>query len=262
MSQCGASYASCMVPSMENTDHGSSMTHHLSAAILAAGIVLAAIVGSWTFYSVKSFDNVLSVTGSARKIVTSDTVKWTALFTRTVSPGDLKAGYDMMRKDRDAVMRFMKKNKIDEKSLTLSTVIMNQDYTYNANEKQPRDEVLTQTIEVRSKDVEGLTTVAKNIDDLINQGVFFSTQMLEYTVSTLPELRISLLKDAVKDARARAAGIAESDGNSVGTLKSASIGVVQVLAPNSTAVDDYGAYDTSSIEKEVMVTVRASFQLR
>ncbi len=40
------------------------------------------------------------------------------------------------------------------------------------------------------------------------------------------------------------------------------MGVVQVLPPSSTEVSDYGAYDTSSIEKEVMVTVKASFRLR
>jgi hypothetical protein len=92
--------------------------------------------------------------------------------------------------------------------------------------------------------------------------VLFSTQSLEYTYSKLPELRVSLLKDAMTDARARANSIASSDGKGVGALTSASIGVVQVLSPSSTSVEDYGAYDTSSIEKEVMVTVRASFQVR
>lgn len=238
------------------------VSHHLSAAILAAGMVLAAVVASWTFYSVRSFDNVLSVTGSARKAVTSDAVLWRGSFSRTVLPSELKAGYDMMKKDRAAVMAFFKKNKVDEKNVTVSAVTMNEDYSYNATDVRPRNQILTQTVEVRSTDVAGLTAIAGNASDIINQGVFFSTQSLEYTYGKLPELRVELLKDAVKDARARAAGIAESDGQSVGKLKSASIGVVQVLAPSSIAVDDYGAYDTSSIEKEVMVTVRATFQLR
>lgn len=233
----------------------------LASAILAAGIVLAAAVGSWTFYSVRSFDNVLQVTGSARKTIASDTMKWTGQFTRTVDRDDLQSGYAQMKKDRTAVLSFLKKNKIDEKGVIISTVFMDQNWGAPP-ERAQREFILRQSVEVRSTDVEGLTKIAKNIDELINQGVLFSTQMLEYTVSKLPELRVELLKDAVKDARARAASIAESDGKSVGSLKSASIGVVQVLAPNSTAVDDYGAYDTSSVEKEVMVTVRAAFQLR
>jgi hypothetical protein len=35
-----------------------------------------------------------------------------------------------------------------------------------------------------------------------------------------------------------------------------------VLAPNSIDVSDYGQYDTSSVEKEVMITVRTTFQVQ
>jgi hypothetical protein len=35
-----------------------------------------------------------------------------------------------------------------------------------------------------------------------------------------------------------------------------------VLAPNSVEVADSGQYDTSSIQKDVMVTVHATFVLR
>ncbi|MDD4995997.1 MAG: SIMPL domain-containing protein, partial [Patescibacteria group bacterium] len=78
----------------------------------------------------------------------------------------------------------------------------------------------------------------------------------------LPELRISLLAEAIKDAKARAEKIAESSGKRIDVIKSASIGVVQVLPVNSVEISDYGAYDTSSIEKEVMVTVKASFNMK
>ncbi|HPO83031.1 MAG TPA: SIMPL domain-containing protein, partial [bacterium] len=68
--------------------------------------------------------------------------------------------------------------------------------------------------------------------------------------------------EAMNDAKARAEKIAQSSGQGVGSLRSASMGVVQVLEPNSTEVSDYGSYDTSTIEKEVMVTVRATFLLK
>lgn len=242
--------------------HSYSPAFTFPAIIVAAGLILSTLIGSWTFYSVRSFDNALQVTGSARKAVTADMVRWSGQFTRSVDSNGLKSGYDLMRKDRDAVVKFLKKHKIDDKNVTVSTVFMDQDYSYNVSGDQPRRYILRQTVDVSSADVASITAIAKNTDELINQGVLFSTQSLEYTVTKLPELRVSLLTDAMKDARARAAGIAESDGHAVGSLKSASIGVVQVMSPNSTAVDDYGSYDTSSIEKEVMVTVRASFQLR
>jgi hypothetical protein len=77
----------------------------------------------------------------------------------------------------------------------------------------------------------------------------------------LPELRINLLADAVKDAKARAQKIADGTGKKIGTIKTANMGVVQVLPVNSTDVSDYGTYDTGTIEKEVMITVTVLFTL-
>ena len=86
-----------------------------------------------------------------------------------------------------------------------------------------------------------------------------SPQQPEYYISKLPALRVSLLGRAIADARARASEIAKSGSTAVGALKSASSGVVQVMAPNSTNVEDYGSYDTSTIQKQVMVSARVTF---
>jgi hypothetical protein len=97
---------------------------------------------------------------------------------------------------------------------------------------------------------------------LSQQGVQFSPEAPQYSISNLADLRVSLMGDAVVDAKARAAGIAKAMGQSVGKLKSASSGVVQVLQPNSNDISDYGQYDTSTIDKDVMITVRATFLLK
>jgi hypothetical protein len=121
---------------------------------------------------------------------------------------------------------------------------------------------LRQTILVNSSDVLKITDLAKGTQSLINQGVVFSSTNLEYYYSKLPDLRVSMLSDAIKDAKARAEVIAKSGGNEIGFMKAASSGVVQVLPVNSVEVSDYGNYDTSNIEKDIMVTVRASFTLK
>ncbi|MBM3705678.1 MAG: DUF541 domain-containing protein, partial [Actinobacteria bacterium] len=113
-----------------------------------------------------------------------------------------------------------------------------------------------------SNDVQAITSMAQNVQMLIDKGVIYSTYSLEYYYTGLPQLRIELLKDAVADAKLRAQKIAESTGLEVGSIKSANAGVVQVLQVNSTEISDYGAYDTSTIEKEVMVTVTAIFNLK
>lgn len=206
-------------------------------------------------------DNTLTVTGSTRIRVESDIVKWVGEFGRTVPVDSLKIGYRDMSRDLKLVLEFYKKNGINEKDLIISPVFLEQLGLYG-DRQTPREYILRQTITVQSNDIEKITELSKSFQELVNSGVAFRTQSLEYYYSKLPELRVNLLTEAMNDAKARAEKIAQSSGQKVGSLKSASMGVVQVLAPNSTEVSDYGTYDTSTIEKEVMVAVRATFLLK
>jgi hypothetical protein len=236
-------------------------SHKAAAAILGFCLIASALVCSYAFYRVRALDNTLEVTGSTRKKITSDAVKWVSGFTRTVPETDLKGGYAQMARDTAAVKKFFKDSGLDEAMLDVSPVQLDQDYrNYQSNE--PKYYNLRQTVTVRSDDVAKITALAKDVQKLTDTGIIFATQFLEYSYSKLPELRVELLGEAVKDAKTRAANIAESGGQHVGSMKSASVGVVQVLAAGSNDVSDYGTYDTASIEKEVMVTVRASFNLK
>jgi hypothetical protein len=222
------------------------------------GLILAAIVGAVAFYNSRTLDNTLSVTGSEKTQVTADSVKWTFDISRRTTETGLENGYSNMAKDITAVKNFLNQNGIKEEQTTITPIYMHEMYK-DPGLGGPREINLSQNITVQSADVQGVTQLAKTTEVLARNGVFLSTRSLEYYYSKLAELRVSLLAGALKDAKARAAEIAEAGDQSVGNLKAASSGVVQVLAPNSIEVSDYGTYDTSSIQKEVMVTVRAVF---
>lgn len=228
--------------------------------LLAAGMIASASIASQTFYKVKALDNTLTVTGSARQRVASDQVKWSGSFSRVVPLAEVKGGYGQMKKDEGDVRSFLKEKGIKDADITISPVFMNENYKQNEN--SPREFSMRQSVEVRSGDVQMLTALAKDLQPIIDKGVLFSSDVLEYTYSKLPDLRVTMLSDAVKDAQARAAKIAESTGKGVGPVRSASMGVVQVLPVGSTEISDYGAYDTQSVDKEVMVTVKAVFAVQ
>lgn len=230
--------------------------------ILGIAIIISTLIGAYVFYQVRSFDNTLTVTGSATKQVTSDHVKWVGQINRIVKVSTLKAGYALMTTDLANVMEFLKNKNINQDQIVVSAVSMDQNYDQNTNNGGERTYTLRQTIDVNSSDVNGISEIAKNIQPLIDKGVVFSTQSLEYTYTKLPDERVSMLADAIKDAKARASKLAESSGKEVGQLKSASSGVVQVMSANSLDVSDYGSYDTSKIEKNIMITVKASFTLK
>lgn len=228
--------------------------------ILGLCFIIGVAINSGMNYRARQLDNTLSVTGSAKQQITSDIVKWRSSFSRTVSPFNLNSGYSEMKADEALVLDFLQEKGIEEDNIDISPISMEQYYRYDPN--APKEYTLRQTVEVHSEDVDKITAIAKDIQGLIQGGVVFSSDSLEYYYSQLPELRVSLLSDAIKDAKARAQKIAESSGKKVGSIKSASMGVVQVLPLNSIEISDYGSYDTRTIEKEVMVTVKALFILK
>ena len=231
-----------------------------SRLFVGVGLVVASFIGAYTFYQVRSLDNTLTVTGSTTKAVVSDHVKWVGVINRVTKASTLKAGYANMASDLIYVKDFLKSKNIPDNQIVISPVFMDQNY--DQNQGIERSYTLRQTIDINSSDVNAVGEISKNVQPLIEKGVIFSTQSLEFTYTKLPEERVFMLSDAVKDAKARAASLAESSGKKIGQLKSASSGVVQVMSANSTDVSDYGSYDTSKIEKNIMMTVKASFTLK
>jgi hypothetical protein len=228
--------------------------------ILGASIIISFAIASYTFYSLRSADYI-TTTGSSKKEVTSDTVKWTSTISRIVKLSTVKEGYARMDADLKEVKAFFAENGFTDKDMEISPIFMNEIYENN-NTGANKNYNLIQNIEIHSTDVAKVDALSKNINALINKGLIFSSMMPEYYYSKLPEMRVALLADAVADAKARAQKLAEAGNKTIGDLKSASSGVVQVLSPGSAAISDYGTYDTSKIQKEIMITVKASFNIK
>lgn len=234
----------------------------LPALILGFSLIFSVAIFGRYLYAIRSLDNTLTVTGSARQKVVSDTGKLVGRFTRTATANDLKQGYKLIESDRIKVLEFFKNQKIDEKDIIISSVSQQEIWKQNEYDDRPKQYNLVQTIEINLKDVNKIDNLSKNFQPIVEQNVLFSIERVEYYFSELPEYRISMLEDAIKDAKARAEKIAFSSGKKVGVIKSASAGVVQVISPNSIDISDYGTYDTSSINKEIMVTVKALFTIK
>lgn len=228
--------------------------------ILGGSFLIATILGAFTVFKIRAQNDVVTVTGSAKIEVTSDLAKWNAEFSRTVRESALSTGYSRMANDLIQVKSFLTSQGITQDEVDISTVSMYE--VYQQNQDAEKLYTLSQTIVVQSNDVAKVKKASENISEIINKGVIFSARGIEYYYSGLPEARISLLSNAIEDAKMRANEIAKNSGKKVGSIKSASSGIVQVQSLNSTEISDYGVYDTSQIEKQVTVTVRAVFTLK
>ena len=237
-----------------------SIKNNTAAVVLASGLVIAAIVMGGVYALTRDTGDRLTVTGSARMSVTADRVVWKTSFSRSVLAASLKDGYTGMSKDLSIVKRFMIEQGIPETQMTISPVMVTEEWNQISND--PKRYSLRQSIEVTSNDITKITDIAKMVDRVVGEGVFFQNDAVEYYYTPLDEARVKLLTDAVTDARARAQSMAASGNQTVGKLVSASSGVVQVLSRDSVEISDYGSYDTSKPDKDIMVTVRATFKVK
>jgi len=232
----------------------------IASLILAFSLIISVLIYSNNLFRIQSLDNTLVVKGSSTKIVTSDLVKLKTNFTRIVYASDLKKGYALMETDEEKVVNFLRENNITENEYEISPISMYEQYSYKEDGGETKYS-LSQQIIITSTDLEKVKTLSQKASDLIKLDVIYQTNALEYYYTKLPEERVNLLPAAVLDAKKRAEAIAESTDNKVGSLKSADMGVVQIMQPNSTDISSYGSYDTSTIEKEIMITINANFVL-
>lgn len=234
-----------------------------AAGVLGVALIVVAVIGGIIVGNVRGTGNTLTTTGSAKMSVVSDSGKLSGSVLAYASEFDLSSGYQKIDRDTAKVKDYLMKAGATEEEITISPVALNEQYNYNNDAvNQPKRYELRATITVDSKDVEKITRISNGVDDVVSTGVLFQTYGAQYYYSGLADARVSLLGDAIRDAKNRAREIARASGGNVGKLKTATSGVVQVLPPNSIDISDYGTYDTTTIDKDVMVTVRAAFIIR
>ncbi|NTV44496.1 MAG: SIMPL domain-containing protein [Candidatus Yonathbacteria bacterium] len=232
----------------------------IAGTILGISLIIGTAIVARTFVVVKSMDNVITVSGSAKKEVRADSAKWNGSFSRVVTVFGMAAGYAQMKADEQAVTKFLTDQGVPAENIVISPIFANEIWKNDNN--APKEYNLIQNVAVRLDDVDKMTALAKASSALSQRGVIFSAGMVEYYYQQLPELRIALLPDAIADAKKRVEAIATSSGKTVDSVKSVSMGVVQVMPAGTVDVSDYGMYDTASIDKEIMVTVKTTFSLK
>ncbi len=219
---------------------------------------IALIIGLWIVgagIADRSSGNVITSTGSASIDVKADDAKWTVSVYQSAYEGQTAGAFSQVASDAATVTNYLKSAHLASTTITSTIITADEEYkssgptSYNVHEE----------ITIESSDVDGVQKLAQNSSTLSAQGLSISPRQPEYYVTNLPAIRVQLMGKAVEDAKARAKQLAESGGSTIGALRSASSGVVQVLAPNSISGDDYGAYDTSTIQKEVSVTAHVTF---
>ena len=227
---------------------------------LAVAIVLASIVGAWAYTHAKNGEQTITVTGSARKRIKSDLVIWRAGVSYQAS--QLSEAYKALTDNVPKVKQYLISKGVQENQITISSISSTTLHEKNSDGEETSEITgysLRQEVEVRSNDVDKVEKLAREATELINQGILLESNPPEYLYTKLGDLKIEMLAEAAKDAKVRAQQIASSTGSSIGSVRTARMGVMQITPADSNDVSDSGMNDTSSLDKDITAVVNVGF---
>jgi len=227
---------------------------------LAIGLVVSSVIFGWFFAKSKKGDEAITVTGSAKKRIKSDLVVWSAGV--SVQSPQLQEAYKQLSDGVPRIKQYLIGKGIPENQMTVSSITTTPLKRQDSNGVETSEITgysLKQQVEVRSNDVDKIAQIAREATELINQGILIESNAPQYYYTQIGDLKIEMLGEAAKDAKVRAEKIAASTGNSIGAVRSAKMGVLQITPADSTDVSDSGMYDTSTIDKDMTAVVNISF---
>jgi hypothetical protein len=221
-------------------------------ALLAIAFVIGAVSIGHGIRD-RNRNDVIIVTGSAKKRIASDYIVWNLSVTST-QPSAADAAKELNGWTAK-IRAFLTGEGVKADELSVQPI------STNTLSKAGRVTAyrLSRSFEVRSARVREVTGVADHTSELLAQGIPLSADSPQYVYTNLPTLRPQLLAEATKDAQNRARVIVKATGGHLGKLRGVDVGVFQVTSPNSTEVEDYGVYDTSTLEKDVTAVVNVTF---
>jgi len=229
---------------------------------LAVGLVFSAHLVTQTLERLKSSDRTVDVKGYAERKITADYAVWQV---NVVARGnDIASCFAAMENHKRSVAKFFEDQQIPTEQITLHPI--RKDTVMKTDERGFRTEivegfVLTQTFEVKSRDVQKISQLATKISSLGEKGLEVDSLQPSFLCDRdkLEKVKVEILAEATKSAKERADQFVVTSGTTLGRLVSARQGVFQVTAEHATDVSDSGTYDTSSIDKVVKIVVTLAY---
>lgn len=236
---------------------------YLTAIIFSIAIVLAAYFLGNAYVKRAQPLGIINVTGSGSSDFTSDLIVWEGAFNRFNT--DLQKAYEGLNTDKGIVKAYLVGKGIDP-----ANIIFNSVQTQERQENQYQNGNYTgsifigydlvQSVKIESNNVELVENVSREITELLNKGVQFNSTPPRYYYTKLADLKIEMISQATEDAKLRAEKIASNSGGELGSLKSAEMGVFQIIGQNSG--EDFtwgGAFNTKDKKKTASITIRLSY---
>ncbi len=230
---------------------------------LLAGLLIAlgAAAAGWAVgHGLERFrmaDRSITVKGLAEMNVASDFAVWPLSFRRAGNQfGEVQQA---LAADRDKVVAFLEQAGFEKDELEIRPLQVTDVYSREYSQpNQPFRYTGNGQVLVKSARVEQVARAALAIDPLIQAGLAIQGDIgPTYQLRGFNEIKPTLLSEATRNAREQATQFASEAGATLGPLKSANQGVIQISGDNG----GYGD-DGSSQTKRLRVVSTFVYELR
>ncbi len=226
------------------------------AVVVAVGLAIAGWSVGQGLQSFRDADRYITIKGLAEQDVTSDFAIWTLSFRRAA------ANYDEVRekltRDREAVVTFLLDEgfdpaDIERRPLQINDLLAREYGQENVAFRYTGSAAVT----LRSDQVQAVSEAANGIDPLIQQGLQMSQEgpmggSPRYFLRGFNDLKPALLEQAIDNASEQAIKFAADAGATLGSLKRANQGAIQILDDDGS--DGYASGQTIGKRLRVVST--------
>lgn len=239
----------------------------LRTLIFSVALVIAASVLGYQVKQVGGGRESISVKGLAEKPIKADSAEWRVMIqVKGDSSADALA---KLRKERPQLDQFLATAGFDKASITDSNEATEPNYEQvegrNGNMRPVQQgHIARQTLTIATPDIAKVIAASRAIVQFESEGHPVSFGDPQYLVSNLEEVKMSLIADAMKNSRTRAAEFAKNGDVEVGRMRSASQGAFYILPAGADQdVSDWGgSYDKSTVDKIARVVVTVDYGIR
>lgn len=241
------------------------MKQHINTFLIALAIILSAFFLGNSFKNRNKQQDCIKVTGLGETDFTSNLIVWNGSFSKKNLI--LKDAYSELDSDREKIKNYLLSKGIKNNEMVFSSITIDKEFdrSYdnygNLTYSSFTGYKLSQSINIESSAVDKVENISRQVSELIQSGVEFYSESPQYYYTKLAELKVEMIAKASKDANNRAQKIAENSDCKLGKLKSANMGVFQIVAQNSSEEYSWGgSFNTLSKRKTATITVNLEFE--
>jgi uncharacterized protein len=207
-----------------------TMAGFFAALVLALGLMVAGLLIGRSMVESRLADRTVTVRGLAERDVKADLAMWPIKFTASGnSLTDLQADIEAQTV---RARTYLLELGFEADGITPLKLAIQDNGTGYGGQRPAERYQLTQTLLVRSNDVDRVTEASRKTGEFVKRGVIifqdWEAQGATYVFTGLNEIKPEMIAEATKDARAAAEQFAADSGAALGGIKTAQQGYFSI----------------------------------